>query len=172
MNDRMYYFVVNKQQRGFTFVELIIIIALIGILGATFFYSDDNTQDVTLRAQAEQLASDIRYAQTLGITKGARYRINFLNACQGAGTPDCYWFSNQDNTTRINSPRTNTDQITLSNGIVISATDSAFIFNGKGIPFNSANTALTSNAVITLSSSGETPRAIIVSPETGRVVIQ
>lgn len=159
-------------QYGFTVIELVIIIALIGILGATFFYETDDVKDITLRAEAEQIASDIRYTQNLGMTKGARYRINFSNICQGGSTSACYWFSNQNNTNRINSPRTNTNEVTLSSSITLSASESALIFNGKGVPFDAANNSLTNNATITLSASDETPRVIIISPQTGRVVVQ
>ena len=160
--------------RGFTLIELILIIVIIAILSTFVFFPDDDDQShVSLRAKAEQIASAIRYAQNLGFTKGARYRINFLTHCTGGSSPSCYWFSNMSDTIKLDNPRTNTDTITLPSDITLSSTNSALIFNGKGIPYTTAaGTALSSNAEITLTASNGESQKVIVSPETGRVIVQ
>jgi len=60
---------------GFTLVELIVmllVIAVIAVIAAPKMSSDP----VLVATQAEQLAGDIRYVQTLAMTQAQRYRIN------------------------------------------------------------------------------------------------
>ncbi|MCD6055338.1 MAG: hypothetical protein K0R12_300 [Gammaproteobacteria bacterium] len=155
---------------GFTLIELVFVLMLLGLLG-TFLFYDQGGQEIPLRAQAEQVASDIRYVQNLGMTKGARYRINFSNSCVSSETA-CYWISNADDTVKISNPASNADEVALTHNITLLSTHSALLFNGKGAPFSTSGTAITSNAVITLSLPGETSRTIAVNPETGYVVVQ
>ena len=56
--------------RGFTLVELVVVLLLIAILAFVALPRlSQNTLE--LSGQAEQVATDIRYAQTLSITRGA-----------------------------------------------------------------------------------------------------
>src|SRR6266850_1807625 len=60
---------------GFTLVELIvmlIVIAVIAVIAAPKMSSDP----VSIATEAEQLAGDIRYVQTLAMTQGQRYIIS------------------------------------------------------------------------------------------------
>ena len=60
---------------GFTLVELIVlllVIAVIAVIAAPKMSSDP----VSVATEAEQLAGDIRYVQTLAMTQAQRYRIN------------------------------------------------------------------------------------------------
>jgi len=56
--------------RGITLVELVVVLLLVAILAfAVSPRFSENTLE--LSSQAEQVATDIRYAQTLSITRGA-----------------------------------------------------------------------------------------------------
>src|SRR5258708_16097891 len=60
----------KRMARGFTLVELVMVLLLIGILAFVVLpRTSQNTLE--LSSQAEQLATDIRYAQTLSMTRGA-----------------------------------------------------------------------------------------------------
>lgn len=65
---------------GFTMVELVAIVVLVGILAFSVIprYQDRGAIDVS--AKAEQLANDIRYAQSLAMTSGQHDRINLAAA--------------------------------------------------------------------------------------------
>jgi prepilin-type N-terminal cleavage/methylation domain-containing protein len=70
---------------GFTLTELVMVLAVVGIISA-IAVSRMSNDPLVLATQAEQLASDIRYVQSLAMTQAAlapaqaRYRINFVSA--------------------------------------------------------------------------------------------
>ena len=118
---------------------------------------------VDLAAQAEQLAGDLRYTQSLSMTHGQRYRINFAS--------DRYWFSDITGVTIKPSPSSGATQTLLNNGVALASTHSFLVFDGNGAPYTTAvlpGTALASDAIISLTSGSDT-RQVRVSPETGRV---
>ena len=154
-----------NKENGFTTIELVAVIVLVGILA--FSFSPRFTErTIELNGQVEQLAGDIRFAQSLSMTHGARYCI-FFNAAQSQ-----YQFRNSSCATAVAHPATgSTAYITLSNtSMALSNISGSYIeFDTKGKPYTF--TAPSSNATITLSSSGGT-RSVSVSPETGRVLVQ
>lgn len=68
------------RQRGFTIVELVLVIVIVGVLGALagprFF--DDRTFDE--RAYAEEVASILRYAQKVAVGSGCSVRVDLAPA--------------------------------------------------------------------------------------------
>src|SRR6267378_6842839 len=67
------------RERGFTLRELMIVMVIVGIISAIALTRTGN-DPVMVSTQAEQLAGDIRYVQTLAMTKGQRYIISFPSA--------------------------------------------------------------------------------------------
>jgi len=155
------------KENGFTLIELVAVIVLVGIL-AFFFSSYPPEQTIEINGQAEQLAGDIRFAQSLSMTHGTRYCI-FFNTAQSQ-----YQFRNSSCTTAVAHPATgSTAYITLSNvTMALSNLSSSYIeFDTRGKPYTF--TASASNATVTLTStSSGTTRSISISPETGRVLVQ
>jgi MSHA pilin protein MshC len=154
----------SARHGGFTLVELVAIILLLGILAFTAIprYLDKGAIDVNV--MAEQLANDIRYTQSLAMTSGQRNRINLAAASYqittSAGAP-------------VAHPATgSTAAISLGN-VTLGGYSGYIAFDGKGIPYtNVSGTLLGAPATITLNSPGATPRQIVVSPQTGRVIVQ
>jgi len=152
-------------KRGFTLVELIVMITLISILAFAALGRMANLT-VNLGAQADQLAADIRYVQSLSQTSALRhcvaftatdYRVSSGNTCIGAVVmPDA------------------ANPVPLAAGITHAPiTTALLVFNTLGQPFTdaAATTPLAAEAVITLNGAGES-RSVRVTPQTGRVRVQ
>lgn len=158
---------------GFTLIELIVVIVLIGAL-AYFAMPRVAIAPLSLRAQAEQLASDVRYVQALSMTQGQRHCLNIDGA-------DSYRIRNNNCSTTMAHPATGTTASIVLANASLSTTNlsvaNTLEFDGRGRPTTvssapSCNFALTTcGGVITLAAGGET-RAVRVSPETGRVVVE
>jgi len=161
--------------RGITLVELVVVLLLVAILAfAVSPRFSENTLE--LSSQAEQVATDIRYAQTLSITRGAalgsqgRYCIFF--------TATGYQYRNNGNsyaapcTVAVAHPATGSSTAIVLAGTAVSTanlTGNYLEFDTKGQPTSLAAPA--SDATITLTATGG-PRAVVVSPVTGRARVQ
>ena len=161
--------------RGITLVELVVVLLLVAILAfAVSPRFSENTLE--LSSQAEQVATDIRYAQTLSIARGAalgsqgRYCIFF--------TATGYQYRNNANsyatpcTVAVAHPATGSSTAIVLAGAAVSTanlTGNYLEFDTKGQPTSLAAPA--SDATITLTATGG-PRAVVVSPVTGRARVQ
>ncbi len=66
----------HRNQSGFTLVELIIVLVVVGIISAYVFAKNSAPASYTLLSQAQTMASDIRHVQSLASTWGKKLRIN------------------------------------------------------------------------------------------------
>jgi prepilin-type N-terminal cleavage/methylation domain-containing protein len=66
-----------RPSAGFSLVELLIVISLIGILTALVIPSANSGIRDQLQSAAEVLAADITYARSLAITNGSKYKLTF-----------------------------------------------------------------------------------------------
>ncbi len=143
----------------------IVVIAIISVLALPRMGNDP----ALLSAQVSQLAGDIRYVQTLAMTQGQRYRINF--------TATGYTFTQADaGGTPVPHPVTgSTAQIAWNSGVTISLPanlgNNLVAFDGQGVPYtdNVATSALGSTATIMLNKSGAPSQSVTITPQTGRV---
>lgn len=76
------------RESGLTIVELILVIVIIGILGALAGPRFFDNQGFDERAYAEELASALRYAQKIAVGSGCRVRVDI--------TPASYSLMQQD----------------------------------------------------------------------------
>jgi prepilin-type N-terminal cleavage/methylation domain-containing protein len=165
----------KSMNRGFTLVELVVVLMLVAILG--FFVSPRLSQNtLELSSQAEQVATDVRYAQTLSMTRGAalgsqgRYCVFF--------TATGYQYRHNNNsyatpcTIAVSHPATGSTAAIVLSGTAVAAanlTGSYIEFDTKGQP--TSLTAPASNATVTLNATGG-PRAVVISPVTGKATVQ
>jgi len=154
--------------KGFTLIELVIVIIVLGILSKGV-YMQWTAGTINLGAQADQLAGDIRYTQSLSMSKNQRYRLVKISSTS-------YQITNSAGTAIIYPNGQNT--ITLKNGITFGSftnlPNSLIAFDSNGIPYSdttSPGTALSSTASMTLTASSET-KTISIAPTTGQVSIQ
>lgn len=155
------YHLCGNPKNGFTIIELSLVILVMSIIG---IYVGVNWPDNTLnlRAQADRLAGDIRYAQALASSHGQRYQVNFLSSTT-------YTISDSSGNVVVYA---GTGTVSLSN-TTMSYTATPLVFDSKGIPYSGAMpTILSGSFVITLTYTGGLTVTITISPETGRVVVQ
>lgn len=155
--------ILSKNNQGFSLVELVVVIVVLAVLAATFL---PRTSDrvINVNAQADMIAGEVRYVQSLAMTQGQRYYIS--------STSTTYGLFAVSGPVAIPHPATgSTTPIPLAAGITAVMSTPVIAFDGKGIPYTnaSATTVLSGvNAVITLSG-GNATAAVTVFPETGRV---
>lgn len=152
-------------QQGFTLVELVVVMLIIGIIGGIAAETSPSAT-LNLGAQADQLASDLRYTQMLELTRGASYCLKV--------TATGYQILGNACTTAVSNPGSGLGNETFAAGVsaaVSNLPNNYVAFFGPGVPYSSQSAALTATATITLSSGGVS-RVISVSPQTGYVVEQ
>lgn len=158
-----------KRNAAFTLIELIIVIVIISVLATIAVTRWPGTR-INLNSQTQQIASDIRYTQTLAMSRAQDYRLNLTatsySITTGSGAP-------------VNNPITGNTITNLPTAPAITITipptnlpNNLIAFDSRGTPYTNATTttALASAAVITLTSGGNT-MTITIQPETGRVTV-
>lgn len=157
----------SLNQRGFTLIELAIVIIVIAIIGVVSFMKWTGT-DINVGGQAKQLASDISYTQSLAMTKGVRYYLIIT----GTNT---YQIRNASGSAQTLAMGNTT--VTLNTGITFGSLtnlpNSLIAFDGKGAPYTTASspgTTLSGTATIPLITSSST-RTVSIAPTTGYVSV-
>ena len=160
---------------GFTLIETIMVIVIIGIMAAVAIPRFNAFYGIKLGGVSKKVVSDIRYVQRLAVSRHQSYNLNFSTnptnrytvtvAAGGGYAKDP--FSRQDFIVNFN-----TDP--HYGGIRIAATTfggGILQFDWQGIPCNSAGLPLAADNSLTLSYQGNN-KTIVVTQDTGRVVIQ
>lgn len=157
----------NRRGRfyGFSLIELVTVFVLLAIVAVFAAPRLFTTQSITLPATTAQLAASIRYAQSLAMSRGQRYRVNF--------TANSYQITDMlGGTVQPATATTGTAPVsvvpTVLSGYNPPLTLNYVAFDTKGVPYTSATAALASAATITLTSGSDTS-TITIAPETGRV---
>jgi len=167
----------NKEQSGFTTIEIIVVVVIIGIVYAASWGWRGSLVNIRVKQAAFKLAADIRCAQSYALASQNRTRVVFdvLN--------DSYSLSQENSgggwtalsepggggTYTVNfrgSEYSGTDIVSLSLGTV----NNALVFDKRGVPYgqNSAtgyNATLASQGLINLNEGVN----ITIQPQTGRV---
>lgn len=159
----------SKKMVGFTLIELTIVLLIISIL-AIFVMSNLPKTTINVDAQANQLAGDLRYTQTLAMSRGNRFRLVI--------TGNTYQIVNGSTGSAITIPVAGATTVTLGAGITFGTLtnlpNKLVNFDTQGIPYTdtlSPGTALAANATIPITD-GTTTKTVLISPTTGRVIVQ
>lgn len=155
--------VVFGQQNGFTLLELVIIIVLLGIIGLMVVPNWTGTA-LGVEFEARHVLDDIRYAQAISMATGQRYRFARLSS-------NTYGIYNEAGTAIV-MPNGAT-VTTLTGNVVFSSLgnlpNNLIAFDSLGTPYITGSypgTALASTATITLASGGNS-HTISIRPGTG-----
>ena len=147
--------------RGFSLLELVIVLILVGALAVFAAPKLTTTSSITLSATAAQLIGTIRQAQSLSMSQGQRYRVNF--------TASTYQITDMSGATTSLPPTAGTSMSIAPATMTYPALTSSYVaFDTHGVPYISAATALAATATVTLTSGTDTV-SITIAPETGRV---
>jgi prepilin-type N-terminal cleavage/methylation domain-containing protein len=155
---------------GFTLIELVVVISIIGILANYAVQKLPSAPDMNTPPQAKQLVSDLRYTQALSMTTNQRYYLKI--------TGSTYQIINAVTASPILLPLNGTTA-TLGAGITFGALtalpNNLVEFNGFGVPYITSTatggTPLASQASIPLTGGGTTI-TVIITAETGKVIAQ
>ncbi|MDA3903081.1 MAG: prepilin-type N-terminal cleavage/methylation domain-containing protein [Desulfuromusa sp.] len=67
---------ITKYKNGFTLIELVVILLLLGILAAVALPKFFNVSDYQNRATYDEVAGAVRYAQKLAVASGCEVRVD------------------------------------------------------------------------------------------------
>ena len=138
-----------NSSKGITAVELLIAVAILAVLGGAAMPSFLNLlQQYRFNAAARQIATDVRLAQSLAVSRGLRFRLIAFDRTDGT-RPNSYRLEGSNTGTAwpavIDTPATNplvyNDWINLAaqySGVAITATDQTIYFDPRGTRVNGA----------------------------------
>jgi prepilin-type N-terminal cleavage/methylation domain-containing protein len=157
---------------GFTLVELMIVIVILGIAAAIVVPMTSSASSMQLRAAANMVAADLEYAKSLAIGTGQVHAVQFVDT-------KTYKIVDPTNTPVSHPIRESLPYVVKfsSDGRLdqVSVTSANFDggsvvrFNYLGEPYNSSS-ALVSEGVITLTAGGLSKK-VRVQPVTGFITI-
>jgi len=157
---------------GFTLIEMVMMLILIGILAVVFVPRAPSKGSLTIAGQAQQLASDLRYVQALSMTRMTSSSTRYCLKLSATGYSLVTSTSNC--TTTVEHPLGISQPVPTQDAVLSwsNLPNNYVVFNGKGVPYTdaAASSKLASNAVITLSGGGVS-NTVTISPETGRVMV-
>ncbi|MEW6186282.1 MAG: GspH/FimT family pseudopilin [Thermodesulfobacteriota bacterium] len=137
------------KSRGFTFIELIIILTIIGVLAVAVNVRSPG-QELRLTAQKERVVQDIRYTQSLAMSRGQRSRMVF-----GSNTYQIEWRNPANNWVSINNPTSGSNSQSLEQPFAFSGTtlrDRTLVFDSIGKPLQGASMMdFSTNETVTIS---------------------
>jgi MSHA pilin protein MshC len=149
---------------GFSVLELVLVLVMVGVLAVFAAPRMFTAQSITLPAGAAPMAAAIRYTQSLAMSRGQRYRINFAGGS--------YQITDMGGAPIVQPLTASTAAVSIApatlSGYNPPLTGSYVAFDGKGVPYVSATTTLAGTATITLTSGTEVA-SVAIAPETGHV---
>lgn len=129
--------------KGFTLIELITVMMLIGIIAVTISMNIPSSSTYSLSSITEQLRRDIRYTQTLAMSLNTNYSL-ILSTSSYTISP---------------APPEGAYTVAMPSGITLSAV--TITFNSMGAPGSAAS--------VTITAAGVGSDTLTVSAETGFV---
>ena len=144
---------IYKNAKGFTLIEGIAVLIVLGILSAVVISRITSTADVNLKAQTEVLKSHIRYAQframNMTSTTPSTCKAPFGMVMSG----DSYsMFSDCVTTSKVVLPGAESSVgVTLPSGMTVTTTTPTFSFDNWGRPYAVENPDPLSQPSLTIS---------------------
>jgi prepilin-type N-terminal cleavage/methylation domain-containing protein len=164
----------RSRTKGFTLVELLIVIAIISIAALTAIPMMSSAASMQIRSAANMLTADLEYAKSMAISRAQNFSVVF------DASTDSYRIEDQNGNVLPHPVKKGFDyEVDFQNDGRLNKVDiisvdfdstSKVTFDYLGSPYNGNSTPL-NNGVINLQA-GSTNSTIIVEPVTGYVSIQ
>ena len=155
----------TPKNRGFTLIEIVVVLVLISIIAAAVFTRSIGTNRINFVGQVDKIRNQIRYAQSRAMKENAIWGIKcFANQ---------YWLFKDSSANAIALPGEKADKISLAD-LGVSMNAFSVYFDELGVPYKFYPFQKVSNGNplnITISISSES-RILNVTPETGFIKTQ
>ena len=170
----------TRNNRGFTILEIVVVLVLISIIAAATFTRSITTDQINFVGQADKISQHVRYAQSLAMKGSEVWGIAYSNI------NDEYWLFKGDGVgavTALKLPGEKNDKIAPEDfGVVITGLQFLY-FDKYGKPYHMLdyNTPSNTQAVTTISSlnikitsesDSSLSRTLHLTPETGLIILQ
>ncbi len=163
-------------ERGFSLTELIVIISILGILSWVAYPKMAAMDEIKLDAAARRLAGDLRYAQSLAMSRRVIHGVLFDPALEkytvfapNAASPIT------DPADRARTLSVDYTSRTEFRGVLVQTatfgTTPGVTFDYFGVPRDTAGVDLTSAGSVVLSYQGQND-TVFVAPQTGMVTVR
>jgi prepilin-type N-terminal cleavage/methylation domain-containing protein len=165
--------------RGFSLVEIIVVIVLLGIVSGVAIASMTKSRQNEQRSAARTLAVAINYARERALTTGRSTwcyvytnteRVDYYETVSGSVVAMTDAATNTQMTTVLSSstsgPNFSEVAIGAFNGST-SASAQIFGFDWQGRPVNSGGTLLTTSQTITITATGQSTITLTIAAESG-----
>jgi type IV fimbrial biogenesis protein FimT len=166
----------KDRNRGFTLVELLIVVAIISIAALTAIPMMSSAASMQIRSAANMLAADLEYAKSLAISRAQNFSVVFDAAS------DTYRIEDQDGNVLPHPVKKGFDYIIdfqndgrLDKVDIISVdfdSTSQVTFDYLGSPYNGSNSNNALNSGVVNLQAGGITTTVTVEPVTGFVSIQ
>lgn len=149
---------------GFSLFELVLVLVVVGVLAVYAMPRLADAPEVSLSAASARLAANIRYAQSLAMSRGQRHRVAF--------TATSYQIAGPGGAAVVQPLTTSSAPISVApatlGGYDPPLAGGYIEFDTLGRPYVDAATPLAGSATITITSGGASA-LVTVAPETGHV---
>ena len=158
----------NRNSRGFTLIEVTVVLVLISIIAAAVFARSISTDQMNIVGQVDKIRNHIRYAQSMAMKRNEPWVIS----CDTSQ----YWLSDIT-LNAVKLPGTTSDQISLAD-LGVSMNAFTVYFDPLGIPYHSYvdkdnNDLVTpGNPRIITISAGSESHTLTVTPQTRLITTQ
>jgi MSHA pilin protein MshC len=156
---------INTDNRGFTIIEIVVVLVLISIIAAATFQRSISTDQMNFRSQFDKIQNQMRYPQSIAMKHSEWWGF----ACDG----NDYWIFTGTNKDTVSEHRQLPGQENIKIALTdlgVTMTPFTVIFDSYGIPYwGDWNTKMSTEETINLTGSGASPGSVTIIPETGLI---
>ena len=156
---------INTDNRGFTIIEIVVVLLLISIIAAATFQRSISTDQMNFRSQFDKIQNQMRYPQSIAMKHSEWWGF----ACDG----NDYWIFTGTNEDTVSEHRLLPGQENVKIALTdlgVTMTPFTVIFDSFGIPYwGDWNTKMSTEETINLTGSGSPPGSFTIIPETGLI---